>query len=146
PGFLMVEEVITAEAVSNTTSGLPPPAGGVLQCAANRLRSDGHRTKARLDDDVAEKAARRLGTLAILTAVTVVGMTLLQSALQPELAEAHETPLFRLTALFLVLSSVGLAALERAKLVHAQVLLDVGLVFEVAGAFAIGVMENSSAW
>ena len=83
----MVEEVITAEAVSNTTSGLPPPAGGVLQCAANRLRSDGHRTKARLDDDVAANAARRLGTLAILTAVTVVGMTLLQSVLQEKMRE-----------------------------------------------------------
>jgi len=118
----------------------------MLQCAGNRLRSEGHRTKARLDDDVAENAARRLGTMAILTAVTVVGTTVLQSVLQPELAAAHETPVFRLSALFLVLSSVGLAALERSKLVRPQVLLDVGLLFEVAGAFAIGMMENSAAW
>src|SRR6185295_17661288 len=67
-------------------------------------------------------------------------------ALQPEMAAAHETWLFRLSALFLVLSSVGLAVLERSKLVRPQVLLDVGLLFEVAGAFVLGVMENSAAW
>jgi hypothetical protein len=142
----MVEEVITAETPSNTSSGLPPPEGRVLQCSGNRPQSGGPRTKARLDDDVAENAARRLGTLAILTAVTVVGTTVLQRALQPELAAAHESLLFRLSALFLLLSSIGLAALERFKLVRPQVLLDVGLVFEVAGAFAIGMMENSAAW
>src|SRR5258706_11664788 len=98
----MVEEATTARAPSNTTSRLPEPEGGMLQCAANSLRSEGHRTKARLDDDVAEKAARRLGMMAILTAVTVVGTTVLQAALQPELAAAHETPVFRLSALFLV--------------------------------------------
>ena len=38
----------------------------------------------------------------------VLGVALLQSFLQPELA-AHRTPLFRLSALFLVLSSAGLA-------------------------------------
>src|SRR5688572_21687208 len=108
----MVEDVTTAETRWNTTSKPPPPEGGMLQCAGNRLQSGGHRTKARLDDDVAEKAARRLGTLAILTAVTVVGITLLQSTLQPEMAAAHETWLFRLSALFLVLASVGLAVLE----------------------------------
>src|SRR5215510_6226771 len=132
--------------MSNTSSTITEPVGRMLRCADNRFGSDGPRTKARLDDDVAENAARRLGTMAILTAVTVVGMTVLQAALQPELAAAHETPVFRLSALFLVLSSVGLAALERSKLVRPQVLLDVGLLFEVAGAFAIGLMENSAPW
>src|SRR5439155_20933443 len=120
-------------------AGLPQPAGGILRCGRNRLRSDGHGTKARLDNSVAEEAVRRLGTLAILTAVTVVGKTVLQTTLQPELAAAHATPLFRLTALFLVLASAGLAALQRSKLVGAQVMLDAGLAFEMAGAFAIGV-------
>jgi eukaryotic-like serine/threonine-protein kinase len=142
----MVEEATTEETRSNTTLTIPQPQGGILQCAANRFGSDRDRTKARLDDDVAENAARRLGTLAILTALTVVGSTILLCALQPELAAAHETPVFRLSALFLLLASVGLAALERSKLVRPQVLLDAGLAFEVAGAFAIGMMENSAAW
>jgi hypothetical protein len=142
----MVDEVNTADTRSNTNLSPPRPEGRRLHCAFNRLRSDGPRTKVRLDDDVAENAARRLGTLAILTAVTVVGMTVLQHALQPELAADHETSLFRLTALFMVLSSVGLAALEYSKLARPQVLLDLGLLFEVSGAFGIGVMENSAAW
>jgi serine/threonine-protein kinase len=100
----------------------------------------------RLAEDVAEQGARRVGTLAILTAVTIVAGTVIQNALQPELAVAHETPLFRSTALFLVLASVGLAALERSKMVRPQVLLDVGMLFEVVAAFAIGITENSLPW
>jgi hypothetical protein len=84
--------------------------------------------------------------LAILTAVTVIAMTVVQNTLQPELAAAHKAPLFRSAALYLVLISVGLAALERLKLVRPQVLLDAGMLFEVAGAIVIGIMENTPAW
>ena len=112
-------------------------------CSDNRLRSNGRRAKARLDIDVARQAAHRLGTLAILTAVSMVGMTVLQSALQPELAA---TPVFRLSAVVLMLASLGVAALERSALVGPQVLLDAGLAFEVAGAFVIGVTENPITW
>jgi hypothetical protein len=79
-----------------------------------------------LADSVADQAARRLGTLAILTAVTVVGMTILEHILQPELAAAHGTPLFRLAALFLVLASIGLAGLERSQIAQPQTLLTWG--------------------
>src|SRR3954454_17458547 len=99
----------------------------------------------RLENDVAEEGARRIGTLAILTAVTVLGVALLQSFLQPELA-AHRTPLFRLSALFLVLSSAGLAALQRSNVCSPEHLLDLGLVFEVTGALALGLIENSIHW
>jgi serine/threonine-protein kinase len=100
----------------------------------------------RLAEDVAEQGARRVGTLAVLTAVTIVAGTVIENALQPELAAAHETPLFRSATLFLVLASLGLAALERSKAVRPQLLLDVGMLFEVAGAFALGVLENSLPW
>ena len=79
-------------------------------------------------------------------AVTVAGLSLLQHLLQPEMAVAQQTPLFRLSALFLVLASVGLAALQRSDFVSAEVLLDIGLAFEVSGAFALGAMENALAW
>jgi hypothetical protein len=137
----------TSEAAAATTASTKSqPVGGLLRCVADPVVSESPRTKARVGGDVAEQAARRLGTLAILTAFTVVGMTILQHSLQPELAAAHRTPLFRLSALFLVLASIGLAALQRSKLILPQTLLDVGLLFEVAGAFALGVMENSLAW
>jgi len=118
----------------------------MLQCVASRLESKTHLSDARLADNIAEQSARRLGILAFFTAVSVVVMIVLQHSLQPELAPAHATPLFRLAALFLVLASLGVVALERSKLAPHQVLLDVGLVFEVAGALALGIMENSLAW
>jgi serine/threonine-protein kinase len=131
---------------SKITATLARPKGGMLRCAGHHLGSGGLRTKARLDDTVAEEAARRLGIVAILTAVTVVGKSVLLHFLQPEVAAAHATALFRLPALFLVLASVGLAALQRSKLVLPQTLLDLGLVFEVTGAFVIGVIENVMPW
>jgi hypothetical protein len=124
----------------------PPPVGSRLRFARERLASQNSRSSQRLEREIAEEAARRLGTLAILTALTVVGVAVLQDLLQPELAAAHQTPLFRLSALFLVLASAGLAALQRSNLASAQLLLDLGLVFEVAGAFALVLMENSINW
>ena len=95
---------------------------------------------------MAEQGAQRIGMMAILTAVTVVATSILQHALQPELVAAEQAPLYRLSALFLVLAALGVAALQRAQLVTSQDLLDVGLVFELAGACALALMENAMPW
>jgi eukaryotic-like serine/threonine-protein kinase len=100
----------------------------------------------RLAQVVAEQGARRLRTLAILTAITIVAWSAIQIALQPEVAASQEAPFVRLMALYLVVASAAVAALERFKVVTPEVLLDVGTFFEVVGAFVIGVMENSLAW
>jgi serine/threonine-protein kinase len=113
----------------------------LLRCAGERVRTSTH-----LADQVAEEGARRVGILAILTAVTVVGKTLLQVLLQPEMIAGVRSPAFRVAALCLVLASVGLFVVQRARIVAAQVLLDLGLVLEVTGAFALGVMENAMPW
>ncbi len=42
----------------------------------------------------AEQATRRIGTLATLTDVTAVGIAMLQSALQPEMAAIHQTAIY----------------------------------------------------
>jgi hypothetical protein len=127
-----------------TLAGNKPP-GGVLHCPMNRPGRAG-KTNGRVRDEVAQEGARRLGTLAIVTAISVVVTTLAKHLLQPEMALAQTTPLFRLSALFLVLASVGLAALQRFGQVRPQILLDLGLAFEIAGAFIIAAMENSLPW
>src|SRR5262245_1383948 len=132
----------TDETVADVTIDSPVE-NGVLRCRTSRLRSPGTPI---LDSSIEEQGARRLGTLAILTAVTIVGITAVQHILQPELREAQAEPLFRLAALFFVLGSIGLAAVERFELAGPQLVLDIGLGFEVAGALAIGIMENSLAW
>jgi hypothetical protein len=91
-----------AEEVSLTTA----PAGlfsarGILRRASERLASRTTRTRHRVENDVAREAARRIRTMAILTGLTVVAVAVLQHLLQPELAAAHQAPLFRLSALFL---------------------------------------------
>src|SRR3954451_8605282 len=106
--------------VSTQTMLHSTPAGGVLRCQGGQTGAGGARTRARVAGDVAEEAARRIGTIAILTAVTVVGSAVLQHALQPEMAAVHQTPLYRLSALSLVLAAVGLAVLQRSKLVGPQ--------------------------
>jgi hypothetical protein len=56
------------------------------------------------------------------------------------------SPAFRLAALYLILVSVGLFALQRSKPVGTQAQLDLGIVLGVTGAFALGVMENATPW
>ena len=136
-----------AEVASYTAAPAHAPlTGGILRCARDRLASHSTGTRNRLANDVAQEAARRIGIMAILTALTVVGVAVLEDLLQPELAAVHQAPLFRLSALFLVLASAGLAALARSTATPAQLILDLGLVFEVTGAFALGLMENSINW
>ena len=136
PAAQTVFEAGTAEA---------EPTGGVLRCAG-RAAASGWNTRARIADDIARQGARRIGTLAILTAVTVVGASVLQAELQPEMAAAQQSPLFRLSALFLVLAAIALAAVQRAQLAEPQDLLDLGLLFEVAGASALALMDNAAPW
>ena len=135
----------TAETSPTVTVAVDKPAGGLLRCDWNRLAGS-PQSKARVFDDIAEQGARRLGTLALLTAASVVASVVIKHLLQAELAAAQATPLFRLSMLFLMLASIGLAALQRFGAVSPQVLLDLGLVFEVAGAFSIAAMENAFAW
>ena len=121
-------------------------AGNVLKCGPHAFVGSNSQTHVRIADAVAKQGAQRIGILAIVTAVTVVGVAVLQPGLQPEMAAAQESPLFRLSALFLVLAGIGLAALQRSELVSAQELLDLGLVFEVAGACTLAFMENAMPW
>ena len=127
--------------------GVPAEAAaGVLKLTGVGPSAGGSQTHVRIAEHVAEQGAQRIGTMAILTAVTVVATSILQHALQPELVAAEQAPLYRLSALFLVLAAVGVAALQRAQLVSPQDLLDVGLVFELAGACALALMENAMPW
>ena len=123
----------------------PEPAGGVLRRHAGEAPA-GSRTQARIADEVADEAARRLGTLAILTAVTIVGAAILQQALQPEMAAIQKSALYRLSGLFLVIAGIALASFQRAGWISSQELLDLGLVFEIVGAGALSLMENTAPW
>src|SRR6478672_8074694 len=132
------------DAVTGSLSPLAPrPGETVLRRGGSRSAGPGTRTRARIDGGIADEGSRRIGTLAILTAVTVVSASILHHALSPDIAAAQQTPLFRLSALFLVLAGAGLAALQRSGGLSSQDLLDLGLVFEAGGALALSLMENA---
>jgi hypothetical protein len=131
-------------AMTESLSPVPlQPGGAVLRRKGQSSAGPGTQTQARIAGGIANEASRRIGTLAILTAVTVVGASILHHALSPDIAAAQQTPLFRLSALFLVLAGGGLAALQRSALQTSQDLLDLGLVFEIGGALALSLMENA---
>lgn len=123
----------------------PVPGGQVVRCGV-RSSSAGSQTRRRVADDVAVQNAQRIGTMAILTSITVLAAAILQHALQPQMAAAQLSPLYRLSALFLVLAGAALAAVQRAEVVNPQELLDLGLLFEIAGAGAIAFIENAAPW
>src|SRR5690349_7924565 len=73
-----------------TSRGVPAEAAaGVLKCDGRRSVASGSQTHVRIAENVAEQGAQRIGTMAILTAVTVVATSILQHALQPELVAAE---------------------------------------------------------
>lgn len=97
-----------------------------------------------LPPDIAEKAARRIGFLGLAVAVTAPLSYMAEYYLQPErVAAVSGFSLPGATALvFLVL---GLAAFWAAwsRRVPAHLIIDLGLIFEVIGAFGISVSENA---
>ena len=119
------------------------PGRAVPRRKRHQSAGPGTETQERIAGDIADEASRRIGTLAILTVVTVVGASILHHTLSADIAAAQQTPLFRFGALFLVLAGAGLAALQRSALLTSQDLLDLGLVFEIAGALALSLMENA---
>ena len=90
-----------------------------------------------------EDAARRLGLLALITAGLVVGVELLQALAQPELARVLADPFTRLATLAAVLLAVALSVTQRYQLVTPATTLTLGMIFEIAVAFAISMVETS---
>ncbi len=118
----------------------------VLRHGPARTSEAGSHSGMRTADDIAEEGARRIGTIAILTVVTTVGVAVLQHKLQPEVSGAQQTWLYRLSALALILAAAGLATIQRAAIVSARTLLDLGLALEIAGSFALSLMDNTIPW
>jgi len=139
PGSQALRRTISTVTITGT-------AGSVLRQRRHRSSPAGSQTHARIAEDVAQLGARRIGMLAVLTAVTVLGSAIALHALQPEISFAEQSPLYHLSALFLVLSGLGIAVLQRFELVSPQAVLDVGLIFQIAGAGALALTESAAPW
>jgi len=105
--------------------------------------SDSARSRAlSLPPEILERAGSSLCWISIVCAVTSVVIFILQNELQPEMAKMLTQPFQRLTILGLVFTSLGFLALLRGGWVSKETLLDLGTVFRVVVAFAIGTFET----
>jgi len=97
----------------------------------------------RLSPKMREAAAKRLAGLTLLMAAVVVLVLVVQQLAQPQLAGVFGDPVIRLTTLGVVLLALGVFALQRFKIATASAVLVLGMVFEVAVAFLISIVETA---
>jgi len=97
----------------------------------------------RLSPKMREEAAKRLAGLTLLMAAVVVLVLVFQQLAQPQLASVFRDPVIRLTTLGVVLLALGVFALQRFKIATASAVLVLGMVFEVAVAFCISIVETA---
>jgi eukaryotic-like serine/threonine-protein kinase len=101
-------------------------------------------TAYRLPPAIVDRAANGLGWMSLISAVTPVALALIEQAFQPEFAAAWRHPILRLTLSGVFLLSVGFIALQRSGWVSKRRLLDLGIVFQVAIAFAGALFEGAA--
>jgi tRNA A-37 threonylcarbamoyl transferase component Bud32 len=110
------------------------------------MRSDAAPAKAgkvALSLELLEEAARRLTRLAAVIAVGAPTLYAFHRLMQPQAAPLFDDPITRLVALMAILIAAGLVALRQYNVVTARTLLRLGMVFEIAVALAIAMVETS---
>jgi serine/threonine-protein kinase len=101
---------------------------------------DGPLSLGRLPDDMLQEGVRRLGLAALIYAVTFF-LAFFGSSIPEWLGSGERPEHWQGLKLFIACISIGLAlimfALTRIKYFASTILLDIGLIFEVAGSFGI---------
>jgi len=97
-----------------------------------------------LPPEILDRAVTGLCWVSIFTAVTSVLLTTIEHALQPEFAKAWAHPVLRITSLGTLFLSVGFMVVLRMGWLRKEVLLDLGVVYQVAVAFACGLFEGAA--
>ena len=100
----------------------------------------------KLPPELLEKSVSRLCWISILCAVTTVALLSLEGFLQPEFGQAFQLASIRLTILGILFLTAGFIAVQQFGWVRKEVLLDLGIVFQVAIAFSIAMFETTFEW
>ncbi len=90
-----------------------------------------------------DEGARRTVWLAAVVAIGIVAWHVAQRFAQPQIAPILDDAVNRLAALLVVLTAVGLIALQRYGVVTSLTLVGLGMGFEIAAALSIGLLETS---
>src|SRR5262245_9663092 len=99
-----------------------------------------------LPNEMVERAVTRLGWLGLIYAATlnVVHWTRTYSLPAHLFSSAPSSPLVKVALAAGTVLGLAICALAWSRRVPAKTMLDIGLMFEVAAAFCISVMENSN--
>src|SRR5580765_4954042 len=101
-------------------------------------------TAYQLPANIVDRAANGLCWVSLIGAVTSVALTFIEHVLQPEFAAAWAHPVLRITSLCIVFLSAGVLMVQRMGWLRKDRLLDLGLFFQVAIAFAAALLEGSA--
>ncbi len=93
--------------------------------------------------ELLDEGARRLTWLGAAFVVVYIAMYVVQRLTQPQIAPILDDAVNRLAALLVVLMAAGLVALQRYGVVTSRTLLGLGMVFEIAAALSIAMVETS---
>lgn len=99
-----------------------------------------------LPSDVIETAVKRLGFLGLVVAIMGPSAYLIEYVTQPERLTSGPVPFPAVVAVVLALFGTALCVLGWTRKAPAELLLDMGLVFQVMVAFAISLSENANPW
>ena len=102
-----------------------------------------HERSRGLPPAVVERAATRLGQVALATAAALPAMQLLRAAARPALVDAVFNPVNRLVLLGAVLASAALFAARHFRLTSPSMLLRLGTAWQVVIAFALALVETT---
>jgi serine/threonine-protein kinase len=97
-----------------------------------------------LPPQILERATDGLCWISLISAVSSLALTMIEHGLQPEFAAAWAHPVLRLETLCVFFLSVGFIVVQRSGWLSKQRLLDLGMFFQVAIAFACGLCEGSA--
>ncbi len=99
-----------------------------------------------LPPDLLDTGVRRLGFLGLVVALMGPAVYLIERITQPERVGNAGVPFQFLVALILFIAGAAMCVLAWSRVMRRELLLDLGLVFQVVVAFLISLTENATSW
>jgi len=115
----------------------------IQRATSNTLESPGL-VASKLPPEILDRAVAGLCWVTMFTAVTSVLLTVVEHQLQPEFAKAWQHPALRITSLCVLFLSAAVMVVQRMGWLRKERLLDLGLFFQVAIAFATALVAGGA--
>src|SRR5262245_27531114 len=115
----------------------------IQRATSNPIESPGL-VASKLPPEILDRAVMGLCWIALFSAITSVLLTMVEHLLQPEFAKAWSNPAIRITSLCVFCLSAGFIVVQRMGWLRKDRLLDLGMFFQVAIAFAAAIFEAAA--